>query len=222
MLYLDEHKLYTGLSVSKKYGILEKMRLELDRLYKEDRQTYDEIRSSLKSNTWDALEENWKLWDPTPKSHVSWIGPGELKCVLKTSHPLYSDCLRLNFLECQYDLHGSPNFDKVTFPGSIVKISDLYDSLSTDNIQKRGGCSYSLQEIAQVRMAKKLQPIIEKWAKVNCCQADFWKWRDAHDLVPHEDTNCQTMRLVFRPAHITFKHRGGVANVINIKTHFGS
>ncbi|MDE6380850.1 MAG: hypothetical protein K2L11_10280 [Muribaculaceae bacterium] len=28
------------------------------------------------------------------------------------------------------------------------------------------------------------------------------------------------MRLVYRPAHLAFKHRGGVANAINIKTHF--
>ena len=34
-------------------------------------------------------------------------------------------------------LHGSPDFDAVTFPGSIVDITDLYDSLSYENIQKR-------------------------------------------------------------------------------------
>jgi hypothetical protein len=28
------------------------------------------------------------------------------------------------------------------------------------------------------------------------------------------------MRLVYRPAHQAFKHRGGVANAINIKRHF--
>lgn len=216
-----EQKLYSKLSVPEKYDILEKIRLELDRLYKEDRQSYDECKAALKSNTWDALEENWTLWNPAPKSHVSWVGPGELNCVLKTSHPNYRECFQQGFTECQYDVHGSPEFDKVTFPGSIVDISDLYDSLSIDNIQKRGGSSYSLQEIAQGRMAEKLKPVIEKWAKSTGCEADFWKWRDAHDLVPHEDTNCRTMRLVYRPAHLAFKHRGGVANAINIKSHFG-
>ncbi|MDE6478799.1 MAG: hypothetical protein K2L45_00905 [Muribaculaceae bacterium] len=28
------------------------------------------------------------------------------------------------------------------------------------------------------------------------------------------------MRLVYRPAHTAFKHRGGVANALNIKSHF--
>lgn len=217
-----EQKLYSKLSVSEKYGILEKMRLELDRLYREQRPTYDECKKALKFNTWDALEENWKLWDPAPKSNVTWEGPGELKCILKLSHPNFRECQKRGFTECQYDLHGSPDFGKVTFPDSIVNISDLYDSLSVDNIQKRGGSSYSLQEIAQRRMAEKLQPAIKKWANANNCEADFWKWRDAHDLVPHEDTDCRTMRLVYRPAHLAFKHRGGVANAVNIKMHFGS
>lgn len=217
-----EQKLYSKFSVPEKYGVLENMRLELDRLYRENRPAYDECKAALKSNTWDALEENWKLWDPAPKSNVTWVGPGELKCVLKPSHPNYSECEEKGFTECQYDLHGSPNLDRVTIPNSIVGISDLYDSLSIDNIQKRGGSPYSLQEIAQVRMKNQLKPVIEEWAKTNNREADFWKWRDAHNLVPHEDTDCRTMRLVFRPAHIAFKHRGGVSNAINIKTHFGS
>ncbi|MBD5262452.1 MAG: hypothetical protein HDS39_00050 [Bacteroides sp.] len=45
----------------------------------------------------------------------------------------------------------------MTFPGSIVDISDLYDNLSADNIQKRGGSRYSLQEIAQNRMIPALK-----------------------------------------------------------------
>lgn len=217
-----EQKLYSKLPVSEKYDLLERMRLELDRLYREDHPTYDECKDALKSNTWDALEENWKLWDPAPKSNVTWVGPGELKCVLKPSHPNYRECQEKDFTECQYDLHGSPDFDKVTFPSSIVDISDLYDSLSVDNIQKRGGSTNSLQEIAQGRMVRNLQQVIKEWAKINNCDVDFWKWRDAHDLVPHEDTDCRTMRLVYRHAHLAFKHRGGVSNAINIKTHFGS
>ena len=84
------------------------MRLELDRLYREDRHTYDHYRAVLRQNTWDALEENWKLWDPVPKSHVVWEGPND----------------------------------------------------------------------------------------------------------------CRTMRLVYPAAHTAFKHRGGIANAINIKSHF--
>ncbi len=216
----QEAKLYHPGTVADKYAILEAMRLELDRLYREDRPTYDKIRASLKENTWDALEENWKLWNPVPKSHVVWEGENDCTCRMLPSHPNYTECAQQGFTVCKYDLHGSPNFDAVTFPGSIVDISDLYDQLTCENIQKRGGGPNSLQEIAQGRMERNLQEAIKKWAKENDCEPDFWKWRDSHDLVPHEDTDCRTMRLVYRPAHLAFKHRGGVANAINIKTHF--
>ncbi|MDE6637207.1 MAG: HNH endonuclease [Muribaculaceae bacterium] len=220
MMLTQESKLYTDIPVAEKYAILESMRLELDRLYRDDRPTYDSCRASLRQNTWDALEENWKLWDPAPKSHVVWEGPNDCTYRLKPSHPNYKECEAVNFTVCHYDLYGSPNFDAVTFPGSIVDISDLYDKLSSDNIQKRGGGPNSLQEIAQNRMIPALKPAIEAWAKANGCEADFWQWRDSLDLVPHEDTDCRTMRLVYRPAHTAFKHRGGVANALTIKSHF--
>lgn len=216
-----EKKLYHPGKVADKFDILEKIRLELDRLYKEDRPKYDEIQGLLKPNTWDALEENWTLWNPVPKSHVEWIGPGEMTCRLKSSHPNYQECAEKGFTECTYDEHGSPDFNKVTFPGSVVDITDLYDSLTSQNLQKRGGSANSLQEIAQMRMVPKLKPYIKKWAEETGNPEDFWKWRDALNLVPHEDSNCRTMSLVYRPVHIVFKHRGGIANAINIKNHFG-
>ena len=218
----QESRLYQPIPVAEKYAILESMRLELDRLYRDDRPTYDRYRAALRQNTWDALEENWKLWDPVPKSHVVWEGPDDCTCRLKPSHPNFKECDAVDFTVCRYDLHGSPDFNAVTFPGSIVDISDLYDNLSADNIQKRGGSRYSLQEIAQNRMIPVLKPAIEVWAKANGREPDFWQWRDSHDLVPHEDTDCRTMRLVYRPAHTAFKHRGGVANALNIKSHFPS
>ena len=60
----QESKLYQPLTVAEKYAILESIRLELDRLYKEDRPTYERYRAALKPNTWYVLEENWKLWNP--------------------------------------------------------------------------------------------------------------------------------------------------------------
>lgn len=219
MTTLDSH-LYLSIPVAEKYAILEDMRLELDRLYNEDRPTYDKFRAALKENTWDALEENWKLWNPVPKSHVVWEGENDCTCRLLPSNPHYAECAERGFTVCEYDLHGSPNFDAVTFPGSVVDISDLYDDLSSENIQKRGGGPNSLQEIAQERMASNLKDTINEWAKANGCEPDFWKWRDDLNLVPHEDTDCRTMRLVYRPAHLAFKHRGGVANAVNIKLHF--
>lgn len=218
----QESKLYEDRPVAEKYTILEAMRLELDRLYREDRQAYEKCRASLKENTWDALEENWKLWDPAPKSNVVWEGENDCTCRMLPSNPYWGECAERGFTVCEYDLHGSPNFDAVTFPGSVVDIADLYDELSSDNIQKRGGGRYSLQEIAQERMARKLERTVREWAKANHQENDFYKWRDAMNLVPHEDTDCRTMRLVYRPAHLAFKHRGGVANAINIKSHFNS
>lgn len=215
-----EKQLYSDGRVADKYDILEKMRHKLDELYKSNRPVYDACKRDLKPNTWEALEELWTLWNPVPQSHVEWIGPGELTCRLKSSHPSYQVCSEFGFTQCTYDDKGSPDFGKVTYPASMVDISDLYDSLSVDNIQKRGGSANSFQEIAQMRMAERLKPAIEKWAKENGRRADFWEWRNAYDLVPHEDGNCRTMRLVFRPLHIVFKHRGGVANAITIKTHF--
>ena len=216
----QESRLYQPIPVAEKHAILESMRLELDRLYRNDRSTYDHYRAVLRQNTWDALEENWKLWDPVPKSHVVWEGPNDCTCRLKPSHSNFKECDAVDFTVCRYDLHGSPDFNAVTFPGSVVDISDLYDELSSENIQKRGGGPNSLQEIAQNRMILALKPAIEALAKPNGCEADFWKWRDSLDLVPHEDTACRTMRLVYRHAHTAFKHRGGVANALNIKSHF--
>ena len=215
-----EGKLYALGKVADKYEVLERIRLELDKLYKEDRSKYEELEKALKPNTWEALEDNWTVWNPVPKNHAEWIGPGKMTCRLKSTHSSYQECADIGFTECTYDEHGSPDFNKVTFRGSIVDISDLYDSLSSENIQKRGGSPNSLQEIAQMRMVPNLKSAISMWAKETGNPEDFWEWRNALNLVPHEDTNCRTMRLVYRPVHIAFKHRGGVANAINIKNHF--
>lgn len=55
-----------------------------------------------------------------------------------------------------------------------------------------------------------------------CKGKDGYRWRDSNDLVPHEDTDCKKIRLVYRPAHEAFKHRGGIANAKNIIMHFGA
>ena len=83
-----EKKLYAPGKVADKYDILEKIRLELDRLYKDDRHKYDELEKALKPNTWQALEDNWTLWNPVPKSHAEWIGPGEMTCRINLLIPI--------------------------------------------------------------------------------------------------------------------------------------
>lgn len=223
-LLLIEQSLYSNLRVVEKYDLLEKMRTKIDYLYNNDRETYEFCKNKLKTNTWDALEDAWTLWNPTPKSNGSWGGANNMTFTLSPSNDHYNECYAKNFTQCSYDIHGEPDFGRVTYPGSIVDISDLYDTLSIDVIKKRGGGRNSLQEIAQDRISASLQNDIVRWAKNNNVEYDpywcFYNWRDALNLVPHEDTNCRTMRLVFRPAHEAFKHRGGIANAINIKRHF--
>ncbi len=217
-----EKRLYSAGDVADKYDILEQMRLDLDGLYIANRQEFEECKNSLKPNTWDALEELWTLEDPMPTNNVEWVGRENLTCRLNPDHPSFEECSRFGCTQCTYDEHGDPDFSEATYPGSVVDVSDLYDTLSVDNIQKRGGGPNSFQEIAQMRMAERLQPVIDQWSKVNNREADFWAWRDANDLVPHEDANCRTMRLVYRPVHMAFRHRGGVANACTVKTHFCS
>lgn len=221
-----EERLYSSIGVADKYGILEQIRLILDKLRIADKEKFDLCESNLKENTKDALKVARKLWDPTPNNGLGgeWGGYNDMTYTLKKANQHFSECARRDFIKCTYDQHGSPNFDKVTIPGSIVNIEDLYDKLTIDALNKRGGGPNSLQELAQKRMSMKLEPLIKKWAKERGITYDpyecFYKWRDENNLVPHEDTDCRTMRLVYRPAHIAFKHRGGIANAKNIKSHF--
>lgn len=216
-----ERQLHSNLRVAEKYDILEQLRIVLDKANVENPSEYEKCIEFLKPSTWYAIEEIRTLWNPVPKNHVEWVGPGEMTCILKSTHPYFAECAELGFTRCTYDEHASPDFSEATFPGSVVDISDLYDSLCKDNIRKRGGSPKSLQEIAQMRMVPNLRKAIKKWAEENGKEEDFWEWRNALNLVPHEDPNCRTMRLVYRPVHIAFKHRGGIANALTIRTRFG-
>ena len=59
--------------------------------------------------------------------------------------------------------------------------------------------------LTESRMAEQLETVLREWAKRNHVEYDaytcFYQWRDENNLVPHEETDCRTMRLVFRPAH---------------------
>lgn len=218
-----ESELYSEHTVTEKYEILEKIRLILDELYKSCKNKYDRYENLLKPNTWDALEEAWKLWDPTPKNNVE-SEAIDGRCILSSTHGYYQACKELNFTSCDYDIHGSPDFTDVTYPGTIADVSDLYDSISIPKLKQRGGSKSSFQEIAQVRIARNMEQVLRQWAEKKGVPYDqydcYYAWRNEHDLVPHEDTNCRTIRLVYRPAHEAFDHRGGIANAKNIKKHF--
>ena len=66
-----EKKLYAPGKVADKYDILERIRLELDRLYKEDRQKYDELEKALRPNTWEALEDVEESQTPSTSKIIS-------------------------------------------------------------------------------------------------------------------------------------------------------
>ena len=238
-----EKKLYQSHSIVEKYDCLESLRLLIDSYYAEGRDgqhfwhkcescnftlsdycRYDKCKSSLNSNTWDALEEARK--PVLPKTNGVWNKDNDT-FELSEENTYYSECKAKNFIRCRYDRHGSPDFDAVTHKNSIVEISDLYERYTIEQLDDRGKGKKSLQYVAQTeRMAPKLSTEIREWWKLNRGDAEFiledafWEWRDALNLVPHEDTNCRTMRLVYRPAHKAFKHRGGISNAINIKKHF--
>lgn len=212
----------TEVRVADKYDVLENMKLDLSDYYESAREVYDECYKRLLPNTWDALETAWR--ERYPKRNVNY-SKEKSEFELTKSHKYYKACSEIGFTSCTYDVHGGPDFDKVTANDSIVNISDLYDRLSATQISKRGGSSDSLQEIAQELMAEKLERTLRKWWAANSNAPfdrykAFYAWRDANNLVPHEDTNCRTMRLVYRPAHESFVHCGGVSNAINIKNHF--
>ncbi len=237
-------------TVADKYDRLEELRLLIDSYYREnnsklkcgaecseydckhckfrnaEHSRHDKCKEELESNTWDALEDAWRLEWPRKDLMVGDDKPPYTYRVSKLSI-YYSKCKSKKFFECKYDEHGSPDFERVTCPDSIVDISDLYIEYTPEELKKRGGDKNSIQYRVQIeRMAPQLESTIRDWwtkrgdGSVFKLDVAFWKWRDANDLVPHEDTNCRTMRLVYRPAHKAFHHRGGIANAINIITHF--
>lgn len=73
-----EKNLYSNLSLVKKYNLLENLRLKLDWLYKNDIDTYEQYKQKLNANTWNALEDAWTLWNPTPKNSGKWGGENEM------------------------------------------------------------------------------------------------------------------------------------------------
>ena len=66
-----EKQLYSPGKVADKYDILERIRLELDKLYKEDRQKYDELEKALRPNTWESLEDVEESQTPSTSKIIS-------------------------------------------------------------------------------------------------------------------------------------------------------
>ncbi len=222
-----EKEIYSRSAITSKYEKFEELRLHINSTADTDPELNERCYKAMMPSTQKALDErNEKLWSKTPTSGGGWNGKrGISTFILYKSSTSYMNAKPYGMTECKYDKHGSPNFAPATEDGSIVNISDLYDKYSIGDLEKRGGNWNSFQEVAQRRMADNMEPEIHRWWNQNHCGETyekynaFYKWRDANDLVPHEDSNCKTMRLVKRPIHEIFKHCGGIANAIIVKKY---
>ena len=216
--------------VASKNDILEKLRLQLEDTKESNPKLNEECYQALRHNTQEALDKFNEFYGSTPKDSNGGIWSGERAkstYILSNQNTYYSDCKKCGMLECSYNDSFEPDFSKVTHPNSVVDITDLYGKYTSEELKKRGGGKTSFQEVAQMRMAQNLDPELRTWwsnhhKNETYNQYDaFWEWRDANDLLPHEDANCKTMRLVKRPAHEAFTHAGGISHARAIKKYFG-
>lgn len=212
----------TEYGIASKNDILEQLREHLAKTFCTDRELNERCYQTLQVNTQKALDKFNSFVGETPKNGT-WTGErGQSLFKLSQLNIHYAKCKSLGFIACKYTSF-EPDFTPVTWPKSVVDISDLYAIYSCAELEKRGGTKSSFQYRAQMRIAKRIDPELREWWKKNQKQeeydqeAAFWAWRNANDLLPHEDANCRTLRLVKRSAHMAFTHAGGIAHAKVIK-----
>lgn len=215
----------TEYGIASKNDILEQLREHLAKTFYTDRELNERCYQALQQNTQKALDKFNSFVGETPKNGT-WTGErGQSLFKLSQLNIHYAKCKSLGFIACKYTSF-EPDFTPVTWPKSVVDISDLYAIYSCAELEKRGGTKSSFQYRAQMRIAKRIDPELREWWKKNQKQeeydqeAAFWAWRNANDLLPHEDANCRTLRLVKRSAHMAFTHAGGIAHAKVIKDYF--
>ncbi len=215
----------TEYGIASKNDILEQLREHLAKTFYTDRELNERCYQALQQNTQKALDKFNSFVGETPKNGT-WTGErGQSLFKLSQLNIHYAKCKSLGFIACKYTSF-EPDFTPVTWPKSVVDISDLYAIYSCAELEKRGGTKSSFQYKAQMRIAKRIDPELREWWKKNRKQeeydqeAAFWAWRNANDLLPHEDANCRTLRLVKRSAHMAFTHAGGIAHAKVIKDYF--
>ena len=215
----------TEYGIASKNDILEQLREHLAKTFYTDRELNERCYQALQQNTQKALDKFNSFVGETPKNGT-WTGErGQSLFKLSQLNIHYAKCKSLGFIACKYTSF-EPDFTPVTWPKSVVDISDLYAIYSCAELEKRGGTKSSFQYRAQMRIAKRIDPELREWWKKNRKQeeydqeAAFWAWRNANDLLPHEDANCRTLRLVKRSAHMAFTHAGGIAHAKVIKDYF--
>lgn len=215
----------TEYGIASKNDILEQLREHLAKTFYTDRELNEHCYQALQQNTQKALDKFNSFVGETPKNGT-WTGErGQSLFKLSQLNIHYAKCKSLGFIACKYTSF-EPDFTPITWPKSVVDISDLYAIYSCAELEKRGGTKSSFQYRAQMRIAKRIDPELREWWKKNRKQeeydqeAAFWAWRNANDLLPHEDANCRTLRLVKRSAHMAFTHAGGIAHAKVIKDYF--
>ena len=224
-----EREVYSRSTVTSKYEKFEELRLHINITADTNPDLNERCYQAMRPSTQKALDKRNEIWwGKTPKNGIrgKWTGErGMSTYILNPISRAYKRAKPFGMTECKYDNYGTPNFDSITENGSIVNISDLYDNYSASGLDKRGGSWNSIQEVAQRQMADNMEYKIHSWWKQNHPGEifekydAFYKWRNANDLVPHEDNNCKTMRLVKRPVHEIFKHCGGIANAKIVKKY---
>lgn len=215
----------TEYGIASKNDILEQLREHLAKTFYTDRELNERCYQALQQNTQKALDKFNSFVGETPKNGT-WTGErGQSLFKLSQLNIHYAKCKSLGFIACKYTSF-EPDFTPITWPKSVVDISDLYAIYSCAELEKRGGTKSSFQYRAQMRIAKRIDPELREWWKKNRKQEEydqevaFWAWRNANDLLPHEDANCRTLRLVKRSAHMAFTHAGGIAHAKVIKDYF--
>lgn len=224
----------TDIPCSDKEEELEKLYSYLERIKKENPNLYGELYNSLNPDTKKALNKlDEIMWRPTPREgrRGHWEGTSNgNKFVLSESDPSYEACKEVGMTDCEYGHTGGPNFDRATEKGTVVSCEDLYDKYDSKQLDRRGGGNSfngSFQDRAQERIAiKKQSEILEYWKRNHPNDTfylynAYYEWRNSKNLVPHEDANCRTLRLVYAPVHKAFGHSGGIARIRIIKDCFG-
>lgn len=224
-LHIENQLLDIIYGIADKNNILERLREHLAKTFYTNPELNERCYHALQINTQNALDKLNSFVGNTPTNGI-WLGErGQSLFKLSQLSMHYAKCKRLEFTACKYTSF-EPDFTFVTWPNSVVDVSDLYAKYTCAQLKKRGGGQLSFQYVAQMRMAVKLDTDLRKWWEQNRGSEEynqhdaFWAWRDANNLVPHEDANCRTMRLVDRSAHKAFTHAGGISHANVIKTYF--
>ncbi len=149
-----------------------------------------------------AFEELWKRTEKSPKNmdnNNGFLTPKDYNEIPSKANPN-----NLSWKDILGDKKGvrlkrNGELDLRDFSKCSVKKSGLYNKLSMDKLQARGGGNNLHDWVGKI-MAKKL----------GMSEGEFWNWKAKNNLVIHEDRNCKTFHLVDNALHLNISHLGGI------------